>query len=214
MLAVIDCAVQEPVPNCFNSIVEQYAGPCFYHCPAFCEMNETNTLPQAVIILGSASSVNDKLDWQNKLYKHIEKFVEAKLPILGLCYGHQALAHFFGAEVSFISKDQIKLKGSREIRFLKAFGEIKENERLRVAVSHREEIKKLPQDLKTLASSEKISVEAFQHQSLPVFGFQSHPEASTYFLKNNLGFTDDSEIQELRQSGGRIIQAFLSLAFK
>jgi len=210
-LAVIDCAINEPVANCFNSIVARYRKPALYYSPRFCGMDIDLAKTSAVMILGSASSVNDNLDWQKSVFKLIEDCMSKKVPLMGLCFGHQAIAHVLGAKIDFVSADQKKLQGSREIKFEEDFGRIKNGDVIKVAVSHKEEVKNLTKDMKPLASSSVTIVEAFAHRELPCFGFQSHPEASRYFMANQVGIQNPKEIEDLRESSYRIVDAYFSL---
>jgi len=210
-LAVIDCAVKEPVANCFNSIVARYRKPALYYSPGFCGMDIELSKTKAVMILGSASSVNDNLPWQKSVFELIEDCLKSKIPLLGLCFGHQAIAHVLGAKIDFVSIEQRKLQGSREISFEEDFGFIRKGDVINVAVSHKEEVKNLTIDMKPLASSGAAIVEAFAHRELACFGFQSHPEASRYFIEHQVGIKSSDEIESLRQSSYQIVDAYFSL---
>ncbi len=97
-----------------------------------------------------------------------------KLPLLGICYGHQMIAHTWGAKVA---KGKSAEYGMGEV-------EIDKNDvifkgipkKLRVWVSHFDEVKELPKDFVKLAHSESCGIEAMMHKSMPVFGIQFHPE--------------------------------------
>ncbi len=43
-------------------------------------------------------------------------------------------------------------------------------------VSHRDEVKKLPENFKRLAYSDTCPIEAMAHTELPLYGVQFHPE--------------------------------------
>ncbi|MFH0737860.1 MAG: GMP synthase subunit A [Candidatus Micrarchaeota archaeon] len=97
-----------------------------------------------------------------------------KLPLLGICYGHQMIAHSFGAkvdkgksaeyglgEVSIESEDVI-FKGVPK--------------KIRAWVSHFDEAKELPAGFVKLARSGTCGIEAMRHGQRPIFGVQFHPE--------------------------------------
>ena len=95
-------------------------------------------------------------------------------PILGICMGHQLMAHVLGGTVA---------KGSSAEY---GVGEIVVDEedllldgmppKFQAWVSHFDEVKKMPSGFRSLAHSDTCKVEAMRHEKLPLFGVQFHPE--------------------------------------
>ena len=54
----------------------------------------------AVIITGSALSVTEALPWKEAVSARLRELVTAEVPVLGICFGHQLLAHALGGRVS------------------------------------------------------------------------------------------------------------------
>ena len=54
----------------------------------------------AVIITGSALSVTEELPWREAVSAQLRELVAAQVPVLGICFGHQLLAHALGGRVS------------------------------------------------------------------------------------------------------------------
>lgn len=52
-----------------------------------------------VIVTGSAAMVTDRLDWSERTAAWLRDAAQAGLPLLGICYGHQLIAHALGGEV-------------------------------------------------------------------------------------------------------------------
>ncbi|MGM8224954.1 glutamine amidotransferase [Cellvibrio sp. ARAG 10.3] len=71
-----------------------------------------------VIITGSHAMVTDHLAWSVAIEDWLPALVEAEVPILGVCYGHQLLAQAMGGEVGY--HPQGKEVGTREIELLPA----------------------------------------------------------------------------------------------
>lgn len=61
--------------------------------------------PQAdiagVVVTGSHSMVSDREPWSETAAAWLRDTVAAEVPVLGICYGHQLLAHALGGEVGY-----------------------------------------------------------------------------------------------------------------
>lgn len=54
-----------------------------------------------IIVTGSPASVNDPEPWLEQLFVQIHKAEAAKVPLMGACFGHQAIAKALGGKVDF-----------------------------------------------------------------------------------------------------------------
>jgi GMP synthase (glutamine-hydrolysing) len=108
--------------------------------------------------------------------ERILEALEARVPILGICLGHQLLAHWLGGEV---------VTGSWEIGWLPV--SVNEagvadpllaglGETFYAFLWHGDQIKRLPEEAILLASTEKCPVQAFRLRDLPVWGVQFNPQ--------------------------------------
>ncbi|MGY0505712.1 glutamine amidotransferase [Luteimonas sp. e5] len=52
-----------------------------------------------IIVTGSAAMVSDRLPWSETAADWLRAAVDARLPVFGICYGHQLLAHALGGTV-------------------------------------------------------------------------------------------------------------------
>ena len=52
-----------------------------------------------IVITGSPSMVSARLDWSERTAYWLRRAVPTGLPVLGVCYGHQLLAHALGGHV-------------------------------------------------------------------------------------------------------------------
>jgi GMP synthase (glutamine-hydrolysing) len=202
-IMVIDPGVHTPEIDTFNLIASLSPIPCHYHLPAmfgFESFPDKLDHVRGIIILGSAASVHDNLPWQRPLETWLQPAIELGIPILGCCYGHQMLAHMFGGAVEYISPERTKLKGVRLVRIMNnAVWPVGQR---RLVVTHAEAVTRLPDCLRVLAKSDEIEIDGFMHENKPIFGLQSHPEATRIFLDGHeipvaLGVDPLSDGQEL-----------------
>jgi GMP synthase (glutamine-hydrolysing) len=59
---------------------------------------------RGAVISGSHAMVTEKLPWSLALEAWTRQMVEAQIPLLGICYGHQILARAMGGSVGFHSR--------------------------------------------------------------------------------------------------------------
>ena len=101
---------------------------------------------------------------------------DSKVPILGICYGHQLLAKMLGGTIG--SKKNTEY-GPTNIQIdpnSTLFANIAQKQQ--VWMSHGDYVQTLPNSLKITASSSSIPIAAFESKNQRYFGFQFHPEVS------------------------------------
>lgn len=209
-IMVIDPGVHTPEVDTFNHMCGFAPLPLTYHMPAlfgFHSFPSDESLVRGIIILGSASSVNDNLPWQKPLEAWLKPLCERGVPVLGLCYGHQMLAHMFGGKVAYMTPGQDKLKGVRKVTF--AANPLGINGSKQLIVTHNEAVTELPDCMEILASSDAVRVDALKHRKWPIFGLQSHPEATVEFLRGH-GMLEPQVIEALAD-GHDVIKRFFKL---
>ena len=198
-IIVIDPTIKDPEIEAINNIARRSPLGISIHFPALFG-DQTIILskrkPAGVIIMGSLASVHDKLPWQDTLQDYIVKMDKASIPILGLCYGHQLLAHIYGGKVDYLWGGD-KKRGVREVNITKNYlWSVSQSGPL--AYSHMEGVIECPLGFDVVASSNMIAIEGIASQNKPIWGFQPHLEATEGFLKshemeqvfnNALGFT-------------------------
>lgn len=208
-VCVLDPAVRTPELDCFNRIALHSPLPATYHLPALHGMDSVKRREPGlagIIILGSASSVHESRPWQKELVDWLLPRLEAKVPTLGLCFGHQLIAHCFGAMVDTLYTDNRKLTGLREVALSACplWGDRPLSGRL--VVSHREAVVGCPSGFRVVGQSPEVSVEALAHERLPIWTFQAHPEATQAFaLRQGISLAGESDLA----FGHSIVQAFL-----
>ncbi|CAJ1008456.1 Glutamine amidotransferase class-I/Peptidase C26/NAD synthase [Leishmania naiffi] len=129
--------------------------------------NDTKLM--GIIISGGPTSVKDA----TALAYDKAIFAMSK-PVLGICYGMQMLTELYGGEVSRgrvreDGQDSIQIDTSSPI-----FAGLDSTEA--VLLTHGDSITDTGTELKVIARSSAGIIAAVQHQSLPLFGVQFHPE--------------------------------------
>ncbi|MCY7355171.1 MAG: glutamine amidotransferase [Lysobacter sp.] len=69
-----------------------------------CRVADGEALPRrdgfaGVMVTGSAAMVTDRHDWSERSAAWLHEAAHADVPLFGICYGHQLLAHALGGEV-------------------------------------------------------------------------------------------------------------------
>lgn len=104
--------------------------------------------------------------------------LSGKIPILGVCLGHQAICEAFGGVVSY-AEELMHGKASEVIldNNSKIFAGL--NQKISVARYHSLIAVKnhLPDCLKITAQTQKGEIMAVEHRNDPVYGLQFHPES-------------------------------------
>lgn len=110
--------------------------------------------------------------------EEVIKKLSGKIPILGVCLGHQAICEAFGATVTY-AKEMMHGKVSTATFTAESplFADMGDS--MQVARYHSLAVKKetLPDCLKVTAVSEDGEVMAVEHTEYPVYGLQFHPES-------------------------------------
>ncbi len=136
-----------------------------------------------VIVLGGTMSAHDDRDhpWMEPTKELITRLVEADIPTLGICLGHQLLAEALGGAVR-VSDPAGGEHGSREIHWTGAaredplVGTLALSGPSVFAESHSDVVTDLPPGATLLASSDLYRNQSFRVGS--AVGVQFHPEAS------------------------------------
>jgi len=209
-IAVIDCAVKDPAIACFNRLQRETEKNLSYHYFPMQGVRSLNLEEgfEALIILGSHSNVGDGSAWHQPLLDFTLKNLKNNIPVFGICFAHQLLAHYFGSTMR-VNPGEKTLEGLREF-------ELKEDifglgGKQSFFTSHNYQIDKLGEDLKVLGQTEESPFEFLAHKSLPYWSCQSHPEGSDFFLENEISFKlDESSRKKGLDSGQRFLKAFIS----
>ena len=195
-----------------------------------CRLSEGEALPEAaapraVVITGSAAMVTDRLEWSERAAPWLLEVLARETPVLGICYGHQLLAHALGGvvganprgrEIGTIEVDLTDAAASDPL--LGGLGP-----RLVVSASHRQSVLQLPRGARHLGGNATDPNQAFAIGER-AWGVQFHPEwdhevARAYVeeratILREEGLDPDALLAKVRPSedGATILRRFGELA--
>ena len=141
----------------------------------YCEIHPFNNLPEmenvkGVILSGSPHSVRNEDSPKPDLSAW-----KGKLPLMGVCFGAQYMAHNFGGNVD---ASEHREYGRANLSFVDHSHNLMKNvsDNSQVWMSHGDTITQLADNFKVIASTKDVRVAAYHIKGEETFGVQFHPE--------------------------------------
>ena len=154
--------------------------------------------PAAVVVTGSSALVSAREPWSERTAAWLREAVTTGTPLLGICYGHQLLAHALGGRVGRnprgreIGTVAVELQAAaREDPLLGGLPA-----QLTVQATHVESVLELPPGARLLASSAIDPHQAFACAER-AWGVQFHPEFDAQVVRTYL----EVRREEIREEG-------------
>tara|TARA_B100000424_G_scaffold116745_1_gene88110 strand:+ start:4914 stop:6461 length:1548 start_codon:yes stop_codon:yes gene_type:complete len=130
--------------------------------------------------------------YQTSKVKFDKKILNQKIPILGICFGHQIISKELGGKVKKSKHREfglVKIKKKRDSTLTINFFNKKGTNN--VWMSHSDQVTKLPKNFQMVASSDNAKYCIIQNKIKNFYGIQFHPEVThtkngTILLKNFL----------------------------
>lgn len=125
--------------------------------------------PKGIIFSGGPNDISHDASLS------IDKRVfELELPVLGICYGWQLIAHLLGGAVKHSKKEY----GPEEIIFDKQMSIFALPEKkFSVIMSHGDTVTRLPKGFLAIGHTKQVDYAAVVNEKAKIFGVQFHPEA-------------------------------------
>lgn len=150
-----------------------------------CAVHAGDVLPEhqgwaGVYVTGSASMVTEHLAWSEASAAWLKEAHRIGMPVFGICYGHQLLAHAFGGRVDYNPKG--REMGTVTVDLLEAAGDDPLfrgfGAHIFAQTTHLQSVLEPPAGAVLLASSPHEPCNAFRIGEA-TWGVQFHPEFST-----------------------------------
>ena len=128
--------------------------------------------------------------YETSKVKFDKKILNQKIPVLGICFGHQIISKELGGKVKkskYREFGLVKIKKKRNSILIKNF--FSKNGTNNVWMSHSDQVTKLPKNFQMVASSDNAKFCIIQNIIKNFYGIQFHPEVThtkngTILLKN------------------------------
>jgi GMP synthase (glutamine-hydrolysing) len=154
--------------------------------------------PAGVVVTGSSALVSGREPWSERAAAWLREAVVADTPLLGICYGHQLLAHALGGRVGRNPRGReigtVAVELREAARKDPLLGGLPA--RLTVQATHVESVLDLPPGARLLASSAIDPHQAFACGER-AWGVQFHPEFDAEVVRAYL----EVRREELREEG-------------
>lgn len=102
----------------------------------------------------------------------------SKIPILGICLGHQAICEVFGATITYAKQ---LMHGKQSVVKLDTDSTLFQGMPKEITVARYHSLaaapESIPKDLRVTAVTADGEVMAVEHKTLPIYGVQFHPES-------------------------------------
>lgn len=168
---------------------------------------ETPTTPlddiTAIILSGSGAMVTDHetTPWMQREMAVIQEAAQRKIPVFGICFGHQIMAQAMGGQVDWM----VDSAGERTMELGPAVATITpeglvdplfvdvadERQQFTIQATHSQHVTVQPPQTAILATNAISPIQALRYTDLPFWSLQNHPENSMILM--------DIRIEEMRQ---------------
>lgn len=146
-----------------------------------------------VVVTGSHAMVTDHAVWSERTARWLPGLIERRIPVLGICYGHQLLAYALGGHVGYNPRGReygtvaVHLEETAcSDPLLAGF-----SPPLLVHASHRQAVLRLPDGARRLAFSARDAHHAFAVGEA-AWGVQFHPEFDADTVRGYVHHSQDA----------------------
>ena len=117
--------------------------------------------------------------YENNKFKFDKKILKLRIPILGICFGHQILSKLLGGKVKKSKHREFGLATiSKEFNSILTKNFFNNNNTSDVWMSHADQVSKMPKNFKVIASTKNSKLTIIENIKDNFYGVQFHPEVT------------------------------------
>lgn len=133
---------------------------------------------EAILITGSAAGVYDALDWIAPLERFVRAAYQQRIPMAGICFGHQLMAQALGG----VARKSEKGWGiGRHVYDVVPGNGVINGERIAIAASHQDQVIEPPRGATTILRSAFTPHAGILYANGAAMSVQPHPEFTAAF---------------------------------
>jgi GMP synthase (glutamine-hydrolysing) len=129
------------------------------------------------VVLSGSPDMMTQTTTQEKFEGEAQAVRDSCIPVLGVCFGHQLMAHAFGAQVVRDRQHVLGMVRTTVLTRDRLFEGLPRS--IMLLESRHEVVKSLPDGFSLLAKSATSGIAAMKHGTRPLYGVQFHPERYT-----------------------------------
>lgn len=170
-------------PYMFAKLLAPHLPGWQYHTVALCsgDLLPDPSRLDAILITGSPAGVYDETAWMAPLMDFIRWAASDRIPQIGICFGHQAIAHALGAQVRKSDKGWGIGRHVYDISAPQPWMGTAPPQHFSLGVSHQDQVETLPPGAVCVAGSAFCPHAALAYTAQNAISFQGHPEFSPAF---------------------------------
>ncbi len=167
----------------FGSQYTQLIARRVRECGVYCEIHPFDIdnsfvkdfAPRGIILSGGPETVTE-----GQTPRIPDAVLSCEVPVLGICYGMQALASQLGGQVATSNRREFghaNIEARQDSTLLDALA-LAPGHPVDVWMSHGDKVTEVPEGFVVTAGTDSAPVAAMEHAEKPIFGVQFHPEVT------------------------------------